>query len=1239
MSYAMSIAGGGAVKYKEINFTKRHPNPDCDTFNAIIEWDEAVSLFDRVSITDTGVPTILFEGLVESINCFWDDTERVKRISGRCRKVILWKKFIERFERGDIDGFFRHVSVSKLVRFLLRCPISDAPNSSVFHRIGYGFDLYNGQCSAIGRDPRTHPEWCRVRHSGFCWRLGGCDYVEDRRVTAYTQQQFTIGGCLREREWVHSCDTVVPLGAFEEDYCVDGRSNPWDEDDWTQVGAGDPWLDDCPNDDGDYITAPYTPLGKTQSYFTFQNLPPPMDDFKADRDECQICLRGRLFSGGDGCCSYIDVRVWLWDFTLNNCVGGWLEIGDARFTSCDSWETVCLDIPAEFWHCQDKRSVNECRLKVMTQAAGVPPDGDRGGVDINWAQLHIEGDEIHWNDVDDPWLSLCEDDDWIEGYQTCEWDSYWDFEDIPATPCKDTLGNARAWRELASVGVNLVMSGKNIIVAGAGRSVNVRAYLWDGVAWNDVGSDHIWAIGETSWTLKSEDVSAILNTIAKINAARLRLWFRATGAGTDADWSHPRITCAYLEVDIQESDYQRLCDWFDIDLGASKNRVMGVLIESRYSADRFAVNYEIQTSPDKAAWTTRAGPVVGNSCKDIIESWTPVTCRYVRIHITAPSDNYWEISQVFVWQAEDTAYDIDGITIGNITAPNGGNFHDFGCQVAPQSFGFQRLSEALTAICQTSHSAFVPWEWWIKHNAAHDFCFKAKRGVDRSAQIHIQKGVHIKSVDITRSSRGTTQRTRVIGRGEGKNSDEIASDWQVNAAGIAAVNTFYEKIYSEKSAGIKTQADVLANVLAEIYGAERIEVIVALSYDPWEGTANHYEVGDEVFFTDGTCGFTEEKLRIVAIERRITNEPSNETTLTLATSWYDVADLWAEINRQLRNAGLTGTVIADWRAESGNQDKAESIQMTDVWSQQSKNDDLDPPPETDDDRWQWFGIGDNSQDFFSDKDMFGIKGSKDAGWTRDCRVWLLKEPDLLRVLTLQAGGYVNCVAGDIGKNVLGAVTGDTGTLIGYDNALRKWWVNKAAVGDDFDQIEAVSVVAGVGAGTTTGAAERPTEITGWVDFDQDPRFVVEFKIPVYGTNPSSATEWREDDYFVMGMFAGTTAATGLGFGFRILRTDSGYELYTYLRDSIPPESMVLLATLNTDQKYRVEARVDFEERLVKWYVDNTLTAILPFGGAESGNNTNMFPFNVYFATSNPDPVEYWAHLLIYNYRARAEWEN
>jgi len=84
----------------------------------------------------------------------------------------------------------------------------------------------------------------------------------------------------------------------------------------------------------------------------------------------------------------------------------------------------------------------------------------------------------------------------------------------------------------------------------------------------------------------------------------------------------------------------------------------------------------------------------------------------------------------------------------------------------------------------------------------------------------------------------------------------------------------------------------------------------------------------------------------------------------------------------------------------------------------------------------------------------------------------------IRLITFAAGGYVSCVEGDVGLQVLGGTTSDTGTLLSYNNGTRVWTVKMdsntgtPASDDLFDQTETVQVTTagGTGTGTTIGAA-------------------------------------------------------------------------------------------------------------------------------------------------------------------------
>jgi hypothetical protein len=75
-----------------------------------------------------------------------------------------------------------------------------------------------------------------------------------------------------------------------------------------------------------------------------------------------------------------------------------------------------------------------------------------------------------------------------------------------------------------------------------------------------------------------------------------------------------------------------------------------------------------------------------------------------------------------------------------------------------------------------------------------------------------------------------------------------------------------------------------------------------------------------------------------------------------------------------------------------------------------------------------------------------------------------------RELSFVVAGYVNCVAGDIGKPVVGTISGDTGTLTDYNNTDKTWVI---ATTDAFDIAEGITITGGTGAGTTSGGSIAP----------------------------------------------------------------------------------------------------------------------------------------------------------------------
>lgn len=81
-------------------------------------------------------------------------------------------------------------------------------------------------------------------------------------------------------------------------------------------------------------------------------------------------------------------------------------------------------------------------------------------------------------------------------------------------------------------------------------------------------------------------------------------------------------------------------------------------------------------------------------------------------------------------------------------------------------------------------------------------------------------------------------------------------------------------------------------------------------------------------------------------------------------------------------------------------------------------------------------------------------------------------------LSFASAGYVNAVAGDIGKRVAGTTSGDTGNLIAYDNATKQWTIDPDGPGDTFDAVEACTITSGTGAGTLAAIGEQIKYIDG-----------------------------------------------------------------------------------------------------------------------------------------------------------------
>lgn len=204
--------------YINIHYTKSHPNQDPDTFEIIVDPDvgSLINYFDSVKITKYDVTE--FYGFVEEITPTVGEDGLEYRLTGRCWKLITWKKWTERFQEsreigpvdpmtGEIEtGFFGQVKPEELIKFILRVPMSEHPKGKVRHKIGWGIPSDWWTCCASVTAECRYADWVGLRYAGLAWRNRGtvdtlADYTLDVDAFVNTIQEWFTDGA---NPWIDS---------------------------------------------------------------------------------------------------------------------------------------------------------------------------------------------------------------------------------------------------------------------------------------------------------------------------------------------------------------------------------------------------------------------------------------------------------------------------------------------------------------------------------------------------------------------------------------------------------------------------------------------------------------------------------------------------------------------------------------------------------------------------------------------------------------------------------------------------------------------------------------------------------------------------------------------------------------------------------------------------------------------------------------------------------------------------
>lgn len=136
-----------------------------------------------------------------------------------------------------------------------------------------------------------------------------------------------------------------------------------------------------------------------------------------------------------------------------------------------------------------------------------------------------------------------------------------------------------------------------------------------------------------------------------------------------------------------------------------------------------------------------------------------------------------------------------------------------------------------------------------------------------------------------------------------------------------------------------------------------------------------------------------------------------------------------------------------------------------------------------------------------------------------------------------------------------------------------------------------------------------------LDWEDDSRFACEFEIDTDGDGQI----WNSGDVMLIGIY---NTAESLGFGFHIRFDGSSYHIDIVLRSTNGGTLMyevLPVGGIDIDTKYRVEARVDWDEKIVTYYFgsasfDFGIIGIIPFtkiGGIyESGTGQLLHPAHI-----------------------------
>jgi len=312
---------------------------------------------------------------------------------------------------------------------------------------------------------------------------------------------------------------------IEEDFDRDLAINDWipELNEWTHVDApDDPWID-IDDDDAGYISCACGDayLNDYDSYWTFENL---SGLSSADITKAEIYLKARLYGRTQPC----SIRVLVWNGTDWNTPPSGVAVNNTSYT-----ELMAFDVTAIL---NTLSKINSARIQIQLIAA----TDETEAINTDLAVATWTNDNWDWGHVPagptGPWLDSDDDDTTyinipVDSAHLNDYDEAYTFTNLSGLYKSATISKAEVY-------VKAKISGRT-------NNVGICVYVWDGSSWT---SSSIIYFDSTSYTEKlCIDCTSILNTLAKVNGAKIKIEFATYGGGEQAGYL--MITYARLHIE------------------------------------------------------------------------------------------------------------------------------------------------------------------------------------------------------------------------------------------------------------------------------------------------------------------------------------------------------------------------------------------------------------------------------------------------------------------------------------------------------------------------------------------------------------------------------------------------------------------------------------------------------------------------------------------------------------------